>query len=230
MDTQNNEFKDINERDEKETNDIKPWFSIWLKPRKTMRYVLDTKPGKLFLLIYLGILVTTLDRGASNEPGDTMNLFSILFTYIIGSLFFTAIAYYIVPLLLRWTGSLLGGRGTTEEVRYAYAYSYIPYVYTLIFIWIPSLLLFGINNFTTEYAHSIYSSSTLTNLMFIFNLLDLIIAIWAIFTTIKCLAEAHQFSSWRSLGAIIISFLVIFIPLFILFALIFPILINFVVN
>ncbi|MFS1512535.1 Yip1 family protein [Chengkuizengella sp. SCS-71B] len=227
MEAQNNETheKNININDFKKDIVINPWFSIWLKPRQTMRYVLNNKPSRifLFLLIFLGTFKSfDLDIGTSylilnsiDQINSSVNLSSILFTSIIGSLILAVGAYYIYPILLRWFGSLLGGKGTTQEVRNAYAYSLIPQVYLLIFVAIPSLLLFGIENYT-EYKPRIESSLLLERLFIILNSLDYIIGIWAIFITIKCLAEAHQFSFWRSLGTTIIGVLVISIPFYFL--------------
>ncbi|MDP5277077.1 Yip1 family protein [Chengkuizengella axinellae] len=204
----NNEHNNMTEKQVK----LNPWFSIWIKPRATMRSVLNNKPGKVFLLIYLGMLVNSLDQASTRDMGDTYSMSTVLFASIVFPLFTGIIYYYLAPTIFRWAGSILNGHGTTEEVRYALAYSFIPYVYSLIIVWLPSLLLFGKENFT-YLTPNIDNSPILFALLLLLLLIDLVIACWTIIISLKCLGEAHQFSAWRALGASIIAFLIIFVPL-----------------
>ncbi len=41
---------------------LNPWFSIWTKPRDTMKEIFISKPKNVFLLILLGSFVQTLDQ------------------------------------------------------------------------------------------------------------------------------------------------------------------------
>jgi hypothetical protein len=194
---------------------LNPWFSIWTKPRATMAEVFQSTPRYVFLLFFAGSFVQVLDRTALRYLGDSMSLTQVIVMSLIGSLIGAAIYFYLIPELLRWMGGKLGGIGTTERVRYSIAYSYIPLVYSLVIVWLPSLFLFGIENFTT-YTPVMDSSSTLTILFFFFGIIDLVIGIWATIIFLKCLGEAHQFSAWKALSTTVLSVLIFVVPLIII--------------
>ncbi|MHC0039080.1 Yip1 family protein [Pseudoneobacillus sp. C159] len=201
---------------------LNPWFSIWTKPRATMQKIYQSKPGYVFLLFLTGALVQVLDRASLRNSGDSMSLSELMVISVIGSLIVATTYYYLIPKLLCWTGSKIGGRGTTERVRYSVAYSNIPMVYSLIIVWLPSLFLFGIENFTT-FTPVVDSSSTSTLLLMLFGLVDLVIGIWSAIIFLKCLGEAHQFSAWKALLTTFLSVLIVVVPFIIIGVLVFSI-------
>lgn len=206
METPENQFKRA----------LNPWFSIWTKPRDTMKEIFISKPKNVFLLILLGSLVQTLDRASSKNVADSISSpFSIISIVIFGTFVVFLTYYFLLPALFNWVAKKLGGQGTFEKTRYSVAYSYIPYVYSLILVWLPSFFLFGIENFTSE-TPKMDSSITLTILFIIFAIIDVVIGIWTIIISLKCLGEAHQFSAWKALLTIIVSFMIIILPLVII--------------
>ncbi|HDX9588876.1 TPA: YIP1 family protein [Bacillus pseudomycoides] len=210
METPENQFKRA----------LNPWFSIWIKPRDTMKEIFISKPKNVFLLILLGTFVQALDRAASKSIADSISSPFLLISVVIFSSFIGALIYYfLLPALLNWVAKKLGGQGTFEKTRYSIAYSYIPYVYSLILVWMPSFFLFGIENFTSE-TPKMDSNTTLTILFFIFAIIDFVIGIWTIIISLKCLGEAHQFSAWKALLTTIVSFMIIILPLVIIVILI----------
>jgi hypothetical protein len=201
---------------------LNPWFSIWTKPRATMREIFQFRPGYVFILFLSGAFFQVLDRATLQHSGDSMSLTQLIVIAVIGSLIGASIYYYLIPKILSWIGSKVGGIGTTERVRYSVAYSYIPMVYSLIIVWLPSLFLFGIENFTT-FTPVVDSSSTLTLLFILFGLIDLVIGIWSTIIFLKCLGEAHQFSAWKALLTTFLSVLIFVGPFIIIGLLIFTI-------
>jgi hypothetical protein len=200
---------------------LNPWFSIWTKPRATMKEIFQqSTPRYVFLLFLTGAFVQVLDRATLQHSGDSMSLTQLIIAAVMGSLIGAAIYYYLVPKVLYWIGSKIGGRGTTERVRYAVAYSYIPMVYALIIVWMPSLFLFGIENFTT-FTPVVDSSSTLSLLFMLFGIVDLVIGIWSTVIFLKCLGEAHLFSAWKALLTTFLSVMIFVVPFIIIGLLIF---------
>jgi hypothetical protein len=208
---------------ERQSKAYNPWFSIWIKPRDTMKEVFNTNPKNVFLLILLGSFVHTLNLGVS-AFGSTDRPQILVIPIILFTFFSALIYYFLVPTILRWVGSKLGGQGTVERIRYAVAYYFVPYVYSIVLVWLPTLFLFGMENFTSE-TPRIDSSQTLTVLFFSFQILDFIIVYWAIFIFLKCVGEAHQFSVWKSLLTSILSFLIFFLALYLIVMLIVTIMI-----
>lgn len=59
METPENQFK----------SKLNPWFSIWIKPRDTMKEIFISNPKNVFLLILLGTFVQALDRASFKKYG-----------------------------------------------------------------------------------------------------------------------------------------------------------------
>lgn len=110
---------------------LNPWFSMWLKPRATVRQQLDTDPKRYVLLL-------AAIAGASNNLDQ-----AIEFAEPIGSFFVALIVVlvcgaiggliwlYLGGWLIGITGRSLGGVGRAAEVRTAMAWSNIPTVWML---------------------------------------------------------------------------------------------------
>jgi hypothetical protein len=116
--------------------------------------------------------------------------------------------------LLRWTGSWIGGAGTSNQIRSAMAWSTVPVIWALI-LWIPELALFGNELFTSE-TPVLDSSLPLTLLLVLFGIIEITIGVWALVVFLKCLGEAQGFSAWKALGNGALMLGVILIPIIVL--------------
>jgi hypothetical protein len=123
------------------------------------------------------------------------------------------IGLYLGGLILRWTGSWLGGRATAQQVRAAIAWSSVPSVATLA-IWIPELVLFGSDMFTSR-TPRIEANPSLGMLLLALSGVEIVLAIWQFVLFLKCVGEVHGFSAWRALGASLLP-IVVLLPLLIL--------------
>jgi hypothetical protein len=185
-----------------------PFLTIWIKPRATIRSILNTHPQRhMYLLAALYGIDYFLEQASERTYGDNTTLLFI----IVGGLFLGPLAGLIGlgfgGVIFRLSGRWLGGQATTTEVRAALAWSSVPAI-PLLILWIPKLLIFGKELFTTI-APSIESSPFLTLLLLWFIVIEGIIRIWSVFIYLKCLAEAHRFSVWRALGATLFPLIMI---------------------
>ncbi len=78
--------------------------------------------------------------------------------------------------------------------------------------WVPQLLLFGKDMFTTE-TPRIDSSYLLTGLFWGLAAVEMVIGVWTIVAFLKCLGEVQGFSAWRALGSVLLSILAILVPI-----------------
>ena len=68
-----------------ETTPMNPWFSMWLHPRRTIRWIVETNPDRLVLLLAaVGGIVEALINASSDSKGENMSLQAILLTSLIG--------------------------------------------------------------------------------------------------------------------------------------------------
>ncbi len=91
----------------------------------------------------------------------------VLTAAIVGSLG-AIIALYLGRALIRWVGSWLGGRGASQDIRVAMAWSHVPVICVLTICYPLKFLLFGQELFTTERPF-IIASSLLTDLLLLFT-------------------------------------------------------------
>ncbi|MGM7703503.1 YIP1 family protein [Pseudalkalibacillus sp. Hm43] len=198
----------------------KAFLTIWTSPRKTIRRILDTGSTKyIYLLAVIAGITSTLNRAAGTGMGDDTPLLPILFLAIILGPIGGIISIHLGAILIHWTGKWIGGAGSKREIRIAYAWAYVPTILSLI-IWIIELFIFGREMFTSELG-VIGSNPGMTTLFFIIGAIDIVIMVWGIIILIKSIAEAQQFSSWKAVGNILLSALVVLVPIFLIGLLIF---------
>ena len=100
----------------------KPWLKIWTEPRGTIRAIVDTDPTRYVLLLaVIGGIAESLNRASTQDLGDTWPVVGIvLLALLLGSIG-GILSLYISGAIFRWTGSLLGGQASSEQVRSALA-------------------------------------------------------------------------------------------------------------
>lgn len=189
-----------------------PFLSIWIQPRRTIRRIVDSNPGKyVVVLAMLAGIEQVLGRAAWRSLGDYLSLAAILgISFIFGPIF-GVISLYIGGVLYRWSGSWIGGRASSEEVRAAMAWSSIPTICTLP-LWILELLIFGEELFTSS-TPRIDANPFLFIILLPLAVIELILSVWAFVLLLQSLGEVHQFSAWKALASLILGTLVIVVPL-----------------
>lgn len=188
----------------------KPWLSIWIRPRGTIRAIVDSDPER-YVMILAGLygISQALDNASRRNLGESLPLIVVLIVAIFLGPIGGLISLYIGAAILRWTGSWLNGTATSKEVRAAIAWSYVPAVVGL-FLWIPLLVLYGIEMFTSVTPRMDAGPW----FAFLIGLLTLFLGIWTLFLLVKTLAEVHRFSAWRAIVAAAIPFLAVFLLIF----------------
>jgi hypothetical protein len=197
---------------QQQSQSLSPFFSIWVKPRETIRKIVETDLTKYVIpLAMLAGIGQALDRASARSVGDSLPLIAILAICLIFGPVGGIISLYIGGALFRWTGSWLGGQASSEEVRAAIAWSSVPTIFIMP-LWIPELLIFGEELFTSS-TPRMESNPILAILLLGFAAIEIVIGIWAFVVLLKSLGEVHRFSAWRAFGAVILGILVILIPI-----------------
>jgi hypothetical protein len=190
---------------------LNPWKTIWFQPRETVRQVLDASFENKFmfwLLVIAGGVVLGINRASMNHLGDQApSLSAVLLQGAAGGIVWGLLFVFIAGMILALVGKSLGGQAKAKEVRIAIAYSWIPHIYGAL-LWIPALLLFGIENFTSE-TPGIESGSIKNFAYYALSSVDFILGVWTIVIFIQCLAEAHRFSAWKSIFTVVISLVIL---------------------
>lgn len=199
---------------------LNPWFSIWVRPRQTIRKIIDNNSKNMVILLaILGGISQTLGKASSKNLGDDYPLSIIFFIALfIGSIGGVS-GLYIVSALLKWTGKWIGGQGSYDDIITANAWSNVPFIGALI-LWVPQLALFGQEMFTSN--TPIIDSNPILLFTYVgFGIIGIIIAIWGFIIWLKCLGEAQRFSAWKALVNLLLPGLIIILPFFVIGLIIF---------
>lgn len=213
-----------NDKAQEPRQQLKWLGTIMIRPRATMRRVLDSLPDDLAIPL---IVLATVSQFIVDE--DYTRLAAALDTapVLMGGLIIigvvalgggTTIAlFYVFSFLVAQIGRLLGGSGTAERVRSGLAWGTVPFAWALLFR-APARALGGETLITTVYSRGnggSFLESLNPDAGFFFPILTLVLleaaaAVWYLVLSSKCVGEAHRFSAWRGLASLVLG---IFIPL-----------------
>lgn len=185
-----------------------PWLSIWLNPRETARWILDSQKSPVLLILLLG-LAMNLDNSYFNSTGDTLSLAAILLIAIILSPVTGYLFVWISSYLFSVVGKWLGGTGATTEIKPIVAWSGIFYIASLIIKFLEILLL-GNELFQTVQP-TVENSTFLSILFIVFHLLDLAIFIWWVVFLVVALSEVNSFSKLKGFSILLITLLLVIV-------------------
>ncbi|MDF2927568.1 MAG: hypothetical protein K0R57_6482 [Paenibacillaceae bacterium] len=194
-----------------------PWLSVWVRPRKTVRAFLDSaEPEKgMIPIAMLSGIINALNRASVRNLGDDTGLLSIFVVAILGGAFFGIIGLYLGSAIIKITGGWIGGQGEYSELRAAFTRGINVPTVLIGTLWVPELLLFGADMFTSEMP-SLAGSPVLYAIYCFFILLELVFGVWGFIISMKSIGEAHRFSAvkafWSVLipGGILLGILVVF--------------------
>lgn len=191
-----------------ERRDINPWVHIWTEPRKTMRSILNNNPNRaiIILAIVAGALsafsLLLMHWPSFKEIGQHPAI--LIITLIIGAVLGLVLLHFM-GWLLTLTGSWLGGKGSYTDVKSAVGWGNYPNIIGQL---LGILRIFSLSNFW---------------LQLILGIITFAYGIWTFIISLKLIGEAHQFSAWKSLLALVIAFVLLFVAIMIV-ALLVPLL------
>jgi len=185
---------------------IHPWIHLWVKPRKTIRTLLNTDPKKFVAVLAIlgGIFSAFLFAAHSwHTPRNGWYIALATVTLIVIGGVIGLVHLYFSSWLLSLTGSWLGGKGDFTSVKCAVGWSNYPFIIADIFAIL--MAIFFRNVWLAAF----------------FGLLNVILLIWGFIVFFKIVGESLQISAWKAFLALIIAFILIFVVM-ILVALIIP--------
>ncbi|HEY9159437.1 Yip1 family protein [Candidatus Binatus sp.] len=186
---------------------ITPFFTIWTAPRATIRRIVDADPThNVIALAAIGSGISALSGQWSKALGNNANL-SVLWplwvAFIVAlSAALGVLSLFIGGVVLKWTGSLLGGVASRVEVRAALAWSQVPAIAGAILFLIAVLLGVPIPVPTPGALPQIAPA------FFMIIVVEGVLGFWGFIVSLKCIGEVHRFSAWRALAAVLIPGLI----------------------
>lgn len=193
-----------------------PWLRMWVKPRETIRGIVDKDPDfRLYWLAAIYGFPMLLQFSQSLSLATNYSFWTIFIASLILSIAAGMIGFTISSALVRWIGKWLGGVGSFKEIRAAIAWSNVPNV-AVIILWVALMGLFGVNLFFKEFPDMpltgwLYGVTTL-----IFVLMT-VLSVWSFVLLVTAVSEVQKFSVWRGIVNIILPFVIVSIALWAIF-------------
>jgi Yip1 domain len=194
---------------------INPWTGMWVRPRETIRAIIQTNPSYMYpLLCFIYGFPMALQLAQNFSLGNRFPVAGIIGGCAILAMILGVIMINIATALFSWTGKWIGGVGTFQQIRAAVAWSNMPSIVNIA-IWAINIAAFGVRIFRSDFVESTFAGNELS-IIFMTAVVQLVVAVWAFIITLKALGEVQGFSAWKALLNIVIPIVVIFIGVSIL--------------
>ena len=181
---------------------VKPWFTIWIRPRETIRHLVDSEPKySVFLLAILLGFEVLLGFTSSNYYADRMPLLEMIIYIILWAPLYGLFHWFIYAILLFKVGQWLGGVGTFSELRTTVAWSAMPLFWGML-LWVPTIIILGEGAFSVNLP-SIGSIAMV--ILIVVWILKQAFLIWYLVVFVVGIADVHEVSIWKSLLIIFVS-------------------------
>jgi hypothetical protein len=168
---------------------------IWTVPLATLSFILAKCPDKhVTVLLILGGAVRALDRVVRQHDASKQVVANgITIGVILGALS-GWLTYYCYAWGLSLTGSWLGGRATTDQLRTILAWALVPSVASLALLF-PQVALLEDGSFRREYGAYFTEGSSVLMLCWIGQL---VLNIWSVVILLKGIALVQGFGLGKS--------------------------------
>jgi len=123
---------------------IDPWWRIWVQPRQTIRYLIETDPKMHFwvLVTFYGIL-RAVTLGMQARLGEMFTPFQMAAFIMIAGPLSGVIGVFFTASLLELVGRVFGGVAESQHVRTVLAWATIPMNVLVILGLLPLLAQIG---------------------------------------------------------------------------------------
>jgi signal peptidase I len=169
-----------------------PFATLWLSPRQTIERIVATRPGYLVLpLAMLGTIAGFYLQLVAAGFAAPLTDWRLVLAFAIGSAAFGIVWLYLSALILRWIGSLLGGRASALQLRAVLAWSLVPAIAGAIVILAITLV--------EKFAGG--SSVVARGLPWLATAFTL----WPVVVLLLMLGRVEQFGFWRTISLYVLN-------------------------
>lgn len=190
---------------------MNPFFSLWLHPKQTARFLIDNKSIQYCLaIVYVTFFTTGIAAFQDSGYYPDIPYIWIALASIIGVPLIGFVLYFLTSGIIFLYSKLFKGTGSFWDNAKASILSYIINIFLFPFyiIWV----ILAPESFFVAEVEDVFSV--------VGTLLMIITGIWAFVVSIGAVAEANKFSNWRSFFTLLLTGITIAIPLIILIVII----------
>ena len=173
----------------------RPWRTMWLAPRQTIRNILDAEnPPSWVLVLTLACLlfvIVSLEGDASGRVAVASSMRAIAWT-----LFDVGFHIIAAPIFMAWLARWLGKIASTSAIREAVVWSYVPLSASVV-LWVPALLIVGPLAAAPTTPHHLVLDLTWVGV--------LIALIWSFVLGVIAVAEVLRIGAWKALAMTLVA-------------------------
>jgi hypothetical protein len=181
-----------------------PWLEIWIRPRATIRRIVQENPSRsLWLLSAIYGFGSLLNNAQTLALGQKFTPLAIFLFAAILSPLWGYVFLSIWSAVVYWVGKCFKGSGTFQTVRTAYVWSCVPFIVNVI-SWIALTFLFGAHLFMLNSGNRELSEN-LVFFLFVILIVRLCMAIWSLVIYLNALAEVQNYSVLKAIFNVIVA-------------------------
>jgi hypothetical protein len=192
---------------------ISPWWRIWLQPRQTVRYLIDTDPKMHFwvLVVFYGI-IRTVALGIQTSMGDVFAPSQVALFILFAGPLAGVVGVYFTGSLLDLVGRLFGGRAPGQHIRMVLAWATIPMNVLAVAGMLPLLVMFGSSVFTStdpQMQQLLYGSGFAADFLGSGLLawksgMEILGSLFYLVIVVVGLSEVQGFNLWKAAGTVFV--------------------------
>jgi len=199
----------------KKTLGVNPWTNIWVKPRETIKKIVNFNPRFRFaILSFLYGLPMLLHMAQNLDLGDQFTTAGIVVAALVLATFVGMLAIVIASGLIYWTGQWIGGKSSYINIRAAVSWSNVPNIAAII-VWFIMIYNFRTEIFMDGFGEMAMSSSA-SMMLNVAMLIESAVAIWSFIILVKALGEVQGFSAWKGVLNVLIPFFMVGIAIYVI--------------
>lgn len=209
-------------------------LSILIRPRATMRWILDHRPGRGVIVLVVGAFLSAAVKELDIEglgQGAAMLGPTMLTGIVLGVLLLIgAIAvgvFFVFAWIAKVTGTWVGGSGSALAIRTALAWGFAPFIWAALYR-IAAVIFWPDAAQVLRSEHSVAKIGgkerivelSLTEAppyqIAILLVLEFAVVLWYLGVASRALAEAQGISSWRGFGNLVLAYTIPFVALLVI--------------
>ena len=198
---------------------LNPWFSIWTKPRPTIRQVMQTvSMGKLMWILALTTFVGVIRAMLTSSQTEAESLFNGIGSFW-GSLLMGVLLtplgilmFWLLAWLIKVAGRWLGSKASTREVMYGLTWPNVMTLVVNIGVLITVLSFQKVCHFLGMTWYGEFSELMWALNLVFFTVIG-ILTLWNIAVFIICMSEVMQISKLRVCGVCLLSWVLVVVGL-----------------
>jgi signal peptidase I len=166
---------------------LRPWLSVWWRPRDTIEQIVATNPKRhVLLLAAIGGVSQILFRSIYDRFTIELIDWRLIAIGVIGGAILGIVALYVWAVLLSWSGRIMGGHASPAVMRAVLAWGSAP------------LLIGGV----ICLAALVFLAPTV-----MLSIIAAGFAVWSLIVTALMFARMQRFGFWRAIAGFFLGYL-----------------------